>query len=166
MPRMCTGGITIAAELYTEFGSAARIIVLRFDLRVRSGRVKSNQICRSRHMKSGSPQFDPLRRVFYLGFILLMYANPLPLALGQFSIFSYQGRLTTNQGVVSGLYDFQLRLWDGSSNGNPVGVTLVRAPVSVEQGLFQVQLDFGTTNFDGSPRFLEIGVRTNGSLQP
>jgi hypothetical protein len=40
---------------------------------------------------------------------------------------------------------------------------LTNSTVGVSGGLFLVALDFGANVFDGSPRWLEVGVRTNGS---
>ena len=42
-------------------------------------------------------------------------------------------------------------------------MVLTNAPMGVSNGLFVVLLDFGDGAFDGSARWLEIGVRTNGS---
>src|SRR5665213_2494231 len=44
----------------------------------------------------------------------------------------------------------------------PVAGPLTNSPLVVTNGLFTVQLDFGGV-FDGSARWLDIGVRTNGS---
>jgi hypothetical protein len=83
--------------------------------------------------------------------------------LAQSSAFTYQGRLFDGNQAAVGTYDLQFRLADAPTNSNYVGVTLVRAPVSVTNGVFTVTLDFGPGVFDGSARFLEAGVRTNGS---
>src|SRR5262249_36390661 len=47
--------------------------------------------------------------------------------------------------------------------GSQIGPILAQAPVGVSNGLLFVTLDFGTGVFDGSARWLEIAVRTNGS---
>jgi hypothetical protein len=60
----------------------------------------------------------------------------------------------------------QFYLRDAASGGNPVGVTNTVAPVNVTNGLFTVLLDFGPGIFDGNNLWLEIGVRTNGSVSP
>jgi alpha-galactosidase len=67
---------------------------------------------------------------------------------------------------ATGSYDLQFRLTDALSGGNPIGAALTNAPVLVTNGLFLVLLDFGSGAFDGSPRWLEVGVRTNGSAGP
>ncbi len=79
--------------------------------------------------------------------------------------FTYQGRLTDANGPANGLYDFQFTLHDADSGpnslvGDPNGVT---APnVSVANGTFTTDLDFGDGAFNGNARWLEIGVRHTG----
>jgi hypothetical protein len=86
-----------------------------------------------------------------------------PSVAGQGTAFTYQGRLAENGNPANGSYDLQFYLRDALAAGNPVGATNTLAPVAVNSGLFTVTLDFGANIFDGSARWLEIGVRTNGS---
>jgi hypothetical protein len=44
-----------------------------------------------------------------------------------------------------------------------VGGIILTTQVSVVQGTFSASLDFGPTAFNGTPRWLELSVRTNGS---
>lgn len=86
----------------------------------------------------------------------------------QGTAFTYQGRLLDGGAPANGSYDLRFGLsstavggstaLEGSSVAGPVTNTAV--PVSA--GLFQVVLDFGAA-FNGTPMWLEIGVRTNGS---
>ena len=76
--------------------------------------------------------------------------------------FTYQGRLQQSGGPASGLYDFQSSVWDADTAGAPVGAIQTASVVGVTNGLFTVTLDFGSV-FDGSARWLEIVVRTNGA---
>jgi trimeric autotransporter adhesin len=101
---------------------------------------------------------------FALGLALLATLNSRPSALfAQGTAFTYQGRLSAGTGVANGNYDMQFYLRDAlAPPGNPVGNTNTIAPVAVSNGLFTVVLDFGA-NFPGADRWLEIGVRTNGS---
>src|SRR5437867_421849 len=85
-------------------------------------------------------------------------------AVAQGSAFTYQGRLGDNGARASGDYDFRFTIYNAATNGNPVGNPLTTASVGVSDGLFTVALDFGALPFDGNPRWLEIGVRTNGSV--
>jgi hypothetical protein len=61
------------------------------------------------------------------------------------------------------LYDFEFKLYDALSSGSPVGGTVTQGDVTVTNGLFTVQLDFGNV-FDGTALYLEIGVRPGASV--
>ncbi len=81
----------------------------------------------------------------------------------QTSSFTYQGRLSDGNAAANGNYDLQFVLRDAASAGNPVGSALTNSPVVVSNGLFTTTLDFGAAAFNGNARWLDIGVRTNGS---
>ena len=88
-------------------------------------------------------------------------------AHAQGTLFTYQGILTVSNGVAAtGVYDMQFKLHPAATGTNQVGTTLTNATVGVTDGLFTVPLDFGATVFNGSALWLEIGVRTNGSVAP
>ncbi len=80
-------------------------------------------------------------------------------ARAQTTAFTYQGHINTNGSPATGSFDFQFALRDAATLGNNVGTTQFVAAVSVSNGLFTVSLDFGAAAFDGSLRWLEIGVR-------
>ena len=82
--------------------------------------------------------------------------------VAQTSTFTYQGQLTTSGNPAVGVFDLRFTLHDASASGNQVGGPLTNSPVNVSNGVFTVTLDFGNV-FDGSPRWLAIGVRTNGA---
>ena len=69
--------------------------------------------------------------------------------------FTYQGRLSDAGGLVTGTCDFWFELY--TSAGTLLG-TEEKNDVSVEEGLFVVQLDFGSDVFLGERRWLEITV--------
>jgi microcystin-dependent protein len=73
--------------------------------------------------------------------------------------FTYQGRLNQNGSPASGSYDMEFILLDGAYN--PLIFSAVD-PVGVTNGLFTVMLDYGAA-FDGSQRYLRIGVRPHGN---
>jgi len=75
------------------------------------------------------------------------------------STFTYQGYLTGASGAVSGTCDFQFSLYDALTSGTQIGTTLTKTNLNVSNGAFSVQLDFGTTAFDGTDRYLQIAVR-------
>jgi hypothetical protein len=85
-------------------------------------------------------------------------------ASAQTSAFSYQGRLEDGNRPATGLYDFRFRLMDTPSAGSAVREPVFSNGLNVVTGLFSVTLDFGSSIFDGSPLWLEIALRTNGSL--
>jgi hypothetical protein len=98
-----------------------------------------------------------------LGLALGLVAAAAP---AQTSSFTYQGRLTDNGAPANGIYDLQFSLFNVDSGGAPLAGPLTRAPVSVSNGLLLVVLDFPATHFDGGDRWLQIGVRPNGSPAP
>jgi hypothetical protein len=96
--------------------------------------------------------------------ILTLWLAASPALLhGEGAAISYQGRLLDGGQAANGNYDLRFSLTSTSTESGYVGPTLTNAPVQVENGVFTVVLDFGTAVFDGSSRWLEIGVRTNGS---
>lgn len=72
--------------------------------------------------------------------------------------FSYQGVLKADGVAATGLYDFRFRLYAGPIGGTSLAATLCADNTPVEDGLFRVELDFGSV-YDGDRRFLEIQVR-------
>ncbi|MCL4267145.1 MAG: hypothetical protein KJ069_28460 [Anaerolineae bacterium] len=80
--------------------------------------------------------------------------------------FTYQGHLSDGGAAANGAYEFQFQLFDEAVGGVQVGSTIVVDPVVVTTGLFNVELDFGTGVFGGGGRWLEIGVRPDGSGDP
>src|SRR4051812_405457 len=97
-----------------------------------------------------------------IGLLFLLSSAPESL-WAQTTLFTYQGRLFDGNQAAAGVYDFQFRLTDAATNGNYVAAALTKSAISVTNGVFTVVLDFGLGVFDGSARFLEAGVRTNGS---
>lgn len=85
------------------------------------------------------------------------------LAGAQGTAFTYQGRLAQNGALPTGIYDMRFTLHDTLAGVPQVGGPLSNPTVGVSNGLFTVTLDFGVGAFNGSPRWLQIGVRTNGS---
>jgi hypothetical protein len=72
--------------------------------------------------------------------------------------FTYQGYLEDGSGAVNGDYDFEFKLYDALSDGT-LEDTVTKEDVTVTDGVFTAQLDFGSDAFDGEARWLEIGVR-------
>jgi hypothetical protein len=111
------------------------------------------------------PKISVLRVFSVLLVVLLLLsgvasARPLNAALG--TGFTYQGKLTDGGAPADGIYDFEFKLYDALSVGSQVGSTVSQGGVTVTDGLFTVQLDFGAV-FDGTALFLGIGVKLGGS---
>jgi len=83
-------------------------------------------------------------------------------ARAQGTAFTYQGLLNSSGSPVNGSYDLTFALFSVGSGAGQVGNTLTNSATAVSNGLFAVVLDFGAS-FPGADRWLEIGVRTNGS---
>src|ERR1043165_7194370 len=83
----------------------------------------------------------------------------------QTTAFTYQGRLTDARNAASGQYDLEFKLFDNGTvgDGAQYGTTVTLEDVQVTNGVFTVQLDFGSEVFSGADRFLEIGVRAGAS---
>ncbi len=79
--------------------------------------------------------------------------------------FTYQGKLIDDNDVADGLYDFQFKLYDTSSDGNQINSDVNVPDLDVIDGYFTVELDFGSV-FDGNKRWLEIGVRPGDLNDP
>src|SRR5947199_10317183 len=98
--------------------------------------------------------------------LLLQFAGATSSTLAEGTAFSYQGRLQDSGANADGSYDFQFTLWDALNGGTqqpqPTSVTVTRTNVSVANGVFTVQLDFGASAFPGADRWLETSVRLAG----
>ena len=94
---------------------------------------------------------------------LLLFATVVLAQTPVGSAFTYQGRLTDGGAPATGVYDFELLLFDAPTAGTQVGSTQLKDDVSVGDGLFTVTLDFGAAAFAGSARWLSIGVRPGSS---
>ena len=111
-------------------------------------------------------------------FILIVFFGLSSICVSaQTSAFTYQGRLTDNGTQRTATYDMEFRLFDALEGGNqlplgnPITITFTDPPrgVSVANGAFTVQLDFGgAAAFDGNPRWLQIAVKkpTDSSFVP
>ncbi|MCK4451743.1 MAG: hypothetical protein KAX26_14250, partial [Anaerolineae bacterium] len=117
-----------------------------------------------------------LSSVFFIGLALVLVGSVGPgLAQGPEpqeplrpqdavgTVFTYQGRLTDGGSPANGEYDFQFELYDAASGGAQVGSMVPKENTAVTDGLFTVELDFGSGIFTGDARWLEIGVRPGAS---
>ncbi len=73
--------------------------------------------------------------------------------------FSYQGKLNQGGVPVNSTCDFEFSLWDAAIGPSQIRSTLSANNVTVTNGLFTEQLDFGADAFNGNARWLRIAVR-------
>ena len=98
--------------------------------------------------------------------LLLFWALTAPLftCSAQGTAFTYQGRLNDGGNPANGNYDLQFTIYDSTNiPGVVVAGPLTNSPTAVSNGLFTANLDYGPGIFTGPARWLDIGVRTNGS---
>jgi hypothetical protein len=72
--------------------------------------------------------------------------------------FIYQGRLVDNGVPAAGSHDLSFKLFDSGVGGAQVGSTQFANGVTMNDGLFTVEIDFGANVFDNGDRWLEINV--------
>jgi hypothetical protein len=85
-------------------------------------------------------------------------------AQAQVAGFTYQGRLNDQGNPAQGMYDLQFAVYDSTNSpGIIVAGPVTNSATMVRNGLFSVDLDFGSGVFNGADRWLEIGVRPTGS---
>lgn len=92
--------------------------------------------------------------------LALTHCLPAP---AQGTAFTYQGQLEDAGGPADGSFDLTFSLWNDPAGPAQVGNTLTNLNVALRKGRFTVKLDFGAGLFTGADRWLEIGIRTNGS---
>lgn len=91
-------------------------------------------------------------------------ALALPLAIpAQTTAFTYQGVLTDSGAPANGHYDLTFSLYDAPTAGNQQGGPFPGSGTVVSNGLFTATVDFGSAAFGAGPRWIEVGVRTNGN---
>src|SRR5436853_614916 len=95
--------------------------------------------------------------------IVLYFSAFSAMVFAQGTVFTYQGKLSASGSAANGSYDFSFTLWDSVSGGAQIGGLSASGSTLVSNGIFTVFLDFGSIPFNGNARWLEVGVRTNGS---
>jgi hypothetical protein len=76
--------------------------------------------------------------------------------------FTYQGRLDSSGVPTTGTCSFRFSLFEDAGGTSQVGSTDTLVGVAVTDGLFTVQLDFGTGAFADAARWLGIEVQCPG----
>src|ERR1022692_104435 len=92
--------------------------------------------------------------------------SQLSIVHAQGTAFTYQGQIDLNgTPPVDGIYYMDFGLFANSSGTLP-SISDMTQGVPVTNGLFTAILDYGSTAFTGAPRWLQIGVSTNGIVGP
>lgn len=106
---------------------------------------------------AGSKHRSPSRLAAWM-LALATLGSLAPAVQAQDSRFTYQGQLKQNGVPVNATPDLEFRLFDQLQGGNQVGPTVTRTDVPVANGLFSVEVDFGTSAYLGGPRWIETRV--------
>jgi hypothetical protein len=94
----------------------------------------------------------------------LALASPLPAAAQAVtSAFTYQGELRTGGNPANANFDMEFRLFNAATGGTQIGPVVTRLNVPAVNGLFNVQLDFGASQFAGDRQWLEVRIKPAGS---
>jgi hypothetical protein len=107
-------------------------------------------------------QFAMITRLQGLLLALALLAGVRQAAAQGTTAFTYQGQLHDNGTNANGAYTMIFKLYDAVSGGNSIGTNT--SSVTLANGLFSVNLDFGAGVFTGAARWLDITV-SNGVAQ-
>lgn len=103
-----------------------------------------------------------MKIIFYTAIIICVFSIE---AFAQTTAMTYQGRLndSTVSQPTNGSYDLLFKIFNAATGGIQQGGQIQVANVAVVNGVFTVQLDFGTVFISPtSDLFLEIAVRPTG----
>jgi hypothetical protein len=77
--------------------------------------------------------------------------------------FTYQGELKQQGVPANGSFDFEFNLFDVAVDGISLTAPFQLEEISVQDGVFTVELDFGTDPYNGEQLWLDIKVREGAS---
>ncbi|WP_395375392.1 hypothetical protein [Marinicella sp. W31] len=103
-----------------------------------------------------------MKKIHVLLSLILMALAGGAVAVNQGSEFTYQGELMASGAPANGTYDFEFYLFLVDQNGSDVGMVTVD-DVTVTNGVFSVEIDYGHPVFTGDAYWLEVAVREGAS---
>jgi len=114
------------------------------------------------------PRITRISRILVVVLGLMVWLAEVSEAAPMGTAFTYQGRLIDTKDPAEGLYDFQFKLFDDANTvtGNQLGGTIDINDLDVIDGYFTLELNFGSSVFDGNSVWLEIDVRPGDSNDP
>ena len=92
--------------------------------------------------------------------LLTSYAMAEPLGTG----FTYQGELNFQGARANGTFDFEFTLFEVGIDGVALTAPYKLEDVNVQDGVFSVELDFGTDPYTGEKLWLDIAIREGDSV--
>ncbi len=96
--------------------------------------------------------------------MLIIFALACATVYAQTSAFTYQGKLTDGGTAANGTYDFKFTIYGADIGGFPVSGDIILEDVQATNGIFTVNLNFGTLPFDSpTDNHLEMAVRPGAS---
>jgi hypothetical protein len=102
--------------------------------------------------------------VIVLALLALFTLNSeLSTASAQGTAFTYDGQIQLNGRPAGGTYNMTFAVFNTNVDGTAIAGPITNNAVGVTNGLFTVQIDFGSGVFIGASNWLEIGVETNGA---
>jgi hypothetical protein len=103
-------------------------------------------------------------KLHYFYIMLALLAGIHQAAAQGTTAFTYQGQLRDGGTNANGAYTMMFALYDAASSSNQIGSTITTSP-TLANGLFSVNLDFGSGAFTGSARWLDITITNGGTTQ-
>ena len=101
-------------------------------------------------------------RILFAILALSTINHPLSTALAQGTAFTYQGQLQSSGSPANGTYNLQFLLYTNSAGGTPIAGPVAENNVTVNNGLFTVVIDFGSSVWNGETNWLEIDAEPSG----
>lgn len=95
----------------------------------------------------------------HLFIVLILTVLAINTVFAQTTAFNYQGRLSESDSPVTGTRLFQFTLFD--ENGAAIPGAVISQTLTVTNGVFNANLDFGAANFPSATRTLQIAVKIN-----